>query len=282
MKHTIENNFLGHINDVAVHKEEHYKVLVELIQTLESRFKVDVTKRFVQDLYDALQNLTTGYDGVLYVLRDVINTAPQFTQVQLKCPGLDFDDLNAVIASRPSVYVIDHYSDEDKQDILLAAMVYDEDFRARYTMTAPYTHGYTVVSPFVKDDFCKAISVGREWFDQLPKALMTYLAKYRPEYDYTDLLTRVRAKVKQVAFGDEPMTRQVANGYEVNLSEDAVIRIISGNYQGTWSTMTPSSQNNLARQLMALRYGDLIEDIPWHEHAKQDDDVRRRLKAILA
>lgn len=89
-------------------------------------------------------------------------------------------------------------AEEQNTNILLLAMVYNVDFPVSYTMTAPYTHEYCVQghqSPYIESAFCEPVR-DRDWFNQLPKKLYSYLLRKHPDYDYEDLLRRIKAVAK--------------------------------------------------------------------------------------
>lgn len=89
---------------------------------------------------------------------------------------------------------------ERRIKILRLALIYDFEFSSIYTMTAPYTHEYCVSSPYVKDGYCRAVTARRNWFEQLPENLYSYMADHHPDYDYESLLTRLKEYIKQGKF----------------------------------------------------------------------------------
>lgn len=169
--------------------------------------------------------------------------------------------------------------------ILIAAMVYGVDFKARYGMTAPYTHSYYVQSPLVKNGYTYAVVSSAPFVTKdgeygLPNQLYKYLAKNHPDYDYGDLVKRIHEAISELGFGDKEMKQndsyqpyKVSNGYEEGLSEEAVLDVIRGRCSGTYSTGTPVRQNDLSEQLFRLRYAPAFEPALEKAILRQEDEA---------
>lgn len=115
-----------------------------------------------------------------------------------------FQNNQAIFTKDDSNYTLEDYfkehnmeidqAEERNTNILLLAMVYNVDFPVSYTMTAPYTHEYCVQahqSPYIESAYCEPVTA-RNWFNQLPTELYSYLLRKHPDFNYEDLLRRIK------------------------------------------------------------------------------------------
>ena len=83
-------------------------------------------------------------------------------------------------------------------DILKLAMIYNVDFPVVYTMTAPYTHEYCIPShksDYIHKGYCEPIT-SNEWYYKLPTVLYEYMLKNYPDFDYNQLLEKIKLTIK--------------------------------------------------------------------------------------
>ena len=83
-------------------------------------------------------------------------------------------------------------------DILKLAMIYNVDFPVVYTMTAPYTHEYCISShksDYIHEEYCEPIT-SDEWYYELPTLLYEYMLKNHPDFDYNQLLEKIKLTIK--------------------------------------------------------------------------------------
>lgn len=83
-------------------------------------------------------------------------------------------------------------------DILKLAMIYNVDFPVVYTMTAPYTHEYCIPShksDYIHQGYCEPIT-SNEWYYKLPTVLYEYMLKNYPDFDYNQLLEKIKLTIK--------------------------------------------------------------------------------------
>lgn len=144
----------------------------------------------------------------------------------------------------------------NNQKALLIAMVAGHKFKVRHGMTAPYAHGYYVQSDEIKDYYCQPVTCTENWHENLPIRLEKYLIeKGWTDKDF-DKLTQDANKVYQNQLNLTPdmyePIRRVATGYEITDSK-TYAKILKGEYDGTYNTMTTVSQNDLSAQLIFLR-----------------------------
>ena len=82
--------------------------------------------------------------------------------------------------------------------ILKLAMVYNVDFPVVYTMTAPYTHEYCIPShkcDYIERAFCERVT-SKDWYNELPISLYKYMLKNHPDFDYEQLLNKIKLVIK--------------------------------------------------------------------------------------
>lgn len=143
------------------------------------------------------------------------------------------------------------------KDILLQAIVTGTEFTIRHGETAPYSHGYYIQSPHVKDGYCNAVTCKDPWYENIVPTLYQYL-KWSDD-QYTELAKKVKQSWRKQPktyhrdmHGPDPHAihgHHIANGYET----DGFLHIVQGHCGGTYSSWTTSSQNLLARELCILR-----------------------------
>ena len=83
-------------------------------------------------------------------------------------------------------------------DVLKLAMIYNVDFPVVYTMTAPYTHEYCIPSrksDYIHKEYCEPIR-SNEWYYKLPTVLYEYMLKNHPDFDYNQLLEKIKLTIK--------------------------------------------------------------------------------------
>ena len=83
-------------------------------------------------------------------------------------------------------------------DILKLAMIYNVDFPVVYTMTAPYTHEYCIPAHkcnYIHQAYCEPVT-SNEWYHKLPSALYGYMLKNHPDFDYNQLLEKIKLTIK--------------------------------------------------------------------------------------
>ena len=83
-------------------------------------------------------------------------------------------------------------------DILKLAMIYNVDFPVVYTMTAPYTHEYCIPShecDYIYREYCEHVTTD-DWYGKLPTVLYKYMLKNHPDFDYEQLLKRIKLTIK--------------------------------------------------------------------------------------
>lgn len=83
-------------------------------------------------------------------------------------------------------------------DILKLAMIYNVDFPVIYTMTAPYTHEYCVHSrkcDYIEQAYCQKVT-SNDWYYKLPTVLYKYMLKNHPNFDYNNLLEKIKLTIK--------------------------------------------------------------------------------------
>ena len=51
------------------------------------------------------------------------------------------------------------------------ALIIGCDFLIRHGSIAPYTHGYFVISKYVKDGFCRSVTCSEHWLSAMPEVL---------------------------------------------------------------------------------------------------------------
>ena len=83
-------------------------------------------------------------------------------------------------------------------DVLKLAMIYNVDFPVVYTITAPYTHEYCIPSrksDYIHKEYCEPIT-SNEWYYKLPTVLYEYMLKNHPDFDYNQLLEKIKLTIK--------------------------------------------------------------------------------------
>ena len=83
-------------------------------------------------------------------------------------------------------------------DVLKLAMIYNVDFPVVYTMTAPYTHEYCIPShksDYIHKGYCEPIT-SNEWYYKLPTVLYEYMLRNHPDFDYNQLLEKIKLTIK--------------------------------------------------------------------------------------
>lgn len=83
-------------------------------------------------------------------------------------------------------------------DILKLAMIYNVDFPVVYTMTAPYTHEYCIPSrkcDYIHNGYCEPVR-SNDWYYKLPTVLYRYMLKNHPDFDYNQLLEKIKLIIK--------------------------------------------------------------------------------------
>lgn len=141
--------------------------------------------------------------------------------------------------------------------ILQDALIIGCDFLIRHGSIAPYTHGYFVISKYVKDGFCRSVTCSEHWLSAMPEVLYNYLTKAGwTDEDFQSLKTRVDAEwakrnesYEKDIYKNDTYSHYTANGYE----KDGLNQIVSGQCEGNWSTYTTNTQNELAEELIILR-----------------------------
>ena len=89
-------------------------------------------------------------------------------------------------------------NEEFNTDILKLAMIYNVDFPVIYTMTAPYTHEYCVHSrkcEYIEKSYCQKVT-SNDWYYKLPTVLYKYMLKNHPDFDYKQLLKKIKLTIK--------------------------------------------------------------------------------------
>lgn len=146
-----------------------------------------------------------------------------------------------------------HY--EECYAIIRDAIIYGV-FKLCYTMIAPYTHGYELTY-FCEDGKRNHINYYRE------NTLKSIIDKtYDIFYDnkkftyakFKELIPEINNMKQKYK---EPHSKistnyHVNDGYEFT-DQESYDAIINGKYSGTYSTMTPTSQNILSRVLIVLK-----------------------------
>ena len=141
--------------------------------------------------------------------------------------------------------------------ILQDALIIGCDFLIRHGSIAPYTHGYFVISKYVKDGFCRSVTCSEHWLSAMPEVLYNYLTKAGwNDEDFQSLKTRVDAEwekrnesYEKDIYKNDTYSHYTANGYE----KDGLNQIVSSQCHGTWSNCTTTTQNELAEELIILR-----------------------------
>lgn len=137
------------------------------------------------------------------------------------------------------------------------ALIIGCDFLIRHGSIAPYTNGYFVISTYVKDGFCRAVTCSEHWLSAMPEVLYNYLTKAGwTDEDFQSLKTRVDAKwanrnesYEKDIYKNDAYSHYTANGYET----DGLNQIVSSQCHGTWSNYTTTTQNDTAEELIILR-----------------------------
>ena len=83
-------------------------------------------------------------------------------------------------------------------DVLRLAMIYNIDFPVVYTMTAPYTHKYCIPShkcDYIEHEYCERVTAD-DWYNKLPTVLYKYMLKNHPDFDYKQLLDKIKLTIK--------------------------------------------------------------------------------------
>lgn len=83
-------------------------------------------------------------------------------------------------------------------DILKLAMIHNVDFPVVYTMTAPYTHEYCISSHqcnYIEQAFCQRVT-SKDWYNELPIFLYRYMLRNHPDFDYEQLLNKIKLVIK--------------------------------------------------------------------------------------
>lgn len=83
-------------------------------------------------------------------------------------------------------------------DVLKLAMIYNVDFPVVYTMTAPYTHEYCIPShkcDYIEHEYCERVTAD-DWYSELPIVLYKYMLKNHPDFDYKQLLEKIKLTIK--------------------------------------------------------------------------------------
>lgn len=141
--------------------------------------------------------------------------------------------------------------------ILQDALIIGCDFLIRHGSIAPYTHGYFVISKYVKDGFCRSVTCSEHWLSAMPEVLYNYLTKAGwTDEDFQSLKTRVDAEwakrnesYEKDIYKNDTYSHYTANGYET----DGLNQIVSSQCHGTWSNYTTTTQNDTAEELIILR-----------------------------
>ena len=141
--------------------------------------------------------------------------------------------------------------------ILQDALIIGCDFLIRHGSIAPYTHGYFVISKYVKDGFCRSVTCSEHWLSAMPEVLYNYLTKAGwNDEDFQSLKTRVDAEwakrnesYEKDIYKNDTYSHYTANGYE----KDGLNQIVSSQCHGTWSNCTTTTQNDTAEELIILR-----------------------------
>ena len=141
--------------------------------------------------------------------------------------------------------------------ILQDALIIGCDFLIRHGSIAPYTHGYFVISKYVKDGFCRSVTCSEHWLSAMPEVLYNYLTKAGwTDEDFQSLKTRVDAEwakrnesYEKDIYKNDAYSHYTANGYE----KDGLNQIVSSQCHGTWSNCTTTTQNDTAEELIILR-----------------------------
>lgn len=137
------------------------------------------------------------------------------------------------------------------------ALIIGCDFLIRHGSIAPYTHGYFVISKYVKDGFCRSVTCSEHWLSAMPEVLYNYLTKAGwTDEDFQSLKTRVDAEwakrnesYEKDIYKNDTYSHYTANGYE----KDGLNQIVSSQCHGTWSNCTTTTQNDTAEELIILR-----------------------------
>ena len=137
------------------------------------------------------------------------------------------------------------------------ALIIGCDFLIRHGSIAPYTHGYFVISKYVKDGFCRSVTCSEHWLSAMPEVLYNYLTKAGwTDEDFQSLKTRVDAEwakrnesYEKNIYKNDAYSHYTANGYE----KDGLNQIVSSQCHGTWSNCTTTTQNDTAEELIILR-----------------------------
>ena len=153
------------------------------------------------------------------------------------------------------------YKDEHIAICLDALIVGAAGLQVRHGEYAPYSTAYYVGGPnnIVKDGFCRTVYSTR--FEELPTALYNYLIKCEwKHHDFLELKEKTDEKWASLPSCYTPdfyktkdnaylHDHHIANGYET----DGFDNIVAGRLGGTYSSWTTGSQNDLSRELIALK-----------------------------
>ena len=167
----------------------------------------------------------------------------------------DVDDINKQI---------NDFTNHIKQfyhDVLLDAIIIGQTFKVRHGMTAPYVHGYKLVSAIIDEGFCATIATSEKWWENLTSQLCDYLmtVKNWSDTDFEKLVLETQTAWQQLPCAYDrnkyaPDKTQlhgshIASGYEI----DGFAHIVQGHCHGTWSSMTTNTQNQLSKELIILK-----------------------------
>lgn len=158
-----------------------------------------------------------------------------------------------------------------EHQLLTLMVVSGQPFRIKYGMDAPYSHAYYIQGHFIKDPYySKAVSIGSDpSTDQHPiQQLMPKLRQYlihTHHWTHDDFVGHALDVLPNYLHAqteegiDTPNKDHVNHGYERGLTPQAYQALYKGQYGGTYSTMTPGLQNDLASDLIAIH--GLVPDI---------------------
>lgn len=146
-------------------------------------------------------------------------------------------------------------------NVLLDALIIGAgEFKIRHGMIAPYTHGYEVRNK--NRSIVTWVRCGNAtWIECIPKLLYKYLVNEQcwTVEQFENLKEQVNEKWSTLPSSYDPDKytpskdylhgNYIANGYET----DGFSNIIAGRCGGTYSSMTTTAQNELARQLIVLK-----------------------------
>lgn len=77
-------------------------------------------------------------------------------------------------------------------------MIYNVDFPVVYTITAPYTHEYCISAykcQYIRKAYCESVTAN-DWYNELPTVLYKYMLKNHPDFDYKELLEKIKLAIK--------------------------------------------------------------------------------------